>query len=291
MKSSKRKQDLMDRLRRCQEELEDRRAEAIKLKQKFKISAQIPDTEVKFLKLHEGEEGVGPDQPIRGVFTISQRGAVLLKGGQALVTFQEEKVASQILKISKCRISCEDTSVEVKPRPITLDAAMKFEVHLDVSRKEVNVSNIPASMSEERTKDRLELSFSKTSRGGGEVEEVEYDEDSGTGKITFLHPGVAERLALSGRYNVHLENSVDVGVGPSFQYKLQKFQTFCCLTKKTVLLEDIEDVEDEEDLQDHLEIHLQKPSNSGGEIESIRYVSGGKHLQAFFREDTFDADL
>lgn len=33
------------------------------------------------------------------------------------------------------------------------------------------------------------MSFSRPSRGGGEVEKVEYDENTGTGKITFLHPG------------------------------------------------------------------------------------------------------
>lgn len=38
-------------------------------------------------------------------------------------------------------------------------------------------------------KDRLEMSFSRPSRGGGEVERVEYDENTGTGCVTFLHPG------------------------------------------------------------------------------------------------------
>lgn len=47
-------------------------------------------------------------------------------------------------------------------------------------------------------------------------------------------------------------------------------------------------MEDEEDLQDHLEIHFQKPNNSGGEIENIKYISKGKSLQAFFSEDKID---
>lgn len=38
-------------------------------------------------------------------------------------------------------------------------------------------------------KDRLEMSFSRPSRGGGEVESVEYDKNTGTGQITFLYPG------------------------------------------------------------------------------------------------------
>ena len=64
-----------------------------------------------------------------------------------------------------------------------------LQVHLDVSRKELKLSNVPPSMPEERVADRLELSFSRPSRGGGEVERVEYDQNTGTGRITFLCPG------------------------------------------------------------------------------------------------------
>lgn len=41
-------------------------------------------------------------------------------------------------------------------------------------------------------------------------------------------------------------------------------------------------MEDEEDMQDYLEIHFQKPSNYGGEIENIKYISKRKAPQAFF---------
>lgn len=51
-------------------------------------------------------------------------------------------------------------------------------------------------------------------------------------------------------------------------------------------MDDIEDMEDEEDMQDHLEIHFQKPSNYGGEIESVKYISKGKVLRAFFLCDS-----
>ncbi|KAA8578511.1 hypothetical protein FQN60_012563 [Etheostoma spectabile] len=153
---ARRRKDLLDKLKSCQAQLEVRRVESTKLKQKFKIYAQIPDTEVKFSAPVE-EEVDGDSQPIRGVFAISQKAGVLLHGGQALITFEEEKVASQVLKIAKCSVSCEDTTVDV---------------HLDVSRKELKLSNIPPSMPEERVADRLEVSFSRPSRGGGEVEKT-----------------------------------------------------------------------------------------------------------------------
>ncbi|XP_074514366.1 N-myc-interactor [Sebastes fasciatus] len=284
-KLGKGKQELMDELKRCQAELEAKRAECTRMQQKFKIYAQIPDTEVEFKS--QSEEDMDDDsQPIRGKFAISQRPTVLLQGGQALITFEEEKVAYQILKLAKCSVSCDNINLDVKPKRVTMDPTVKFEVHLNVSRKDVKVCNIPPSMPEERIKDRLEMSFSRPSRGGGEVESVEYDKNTGTGQVTFLHPGVAENLALRASYRVDLDSEVIVPVGSIFKYQLHQFQTFCGSPKRTILLDDIEDKEDEEDLQDHLEIHFQKPSNYGGEIESIKYISGGKTLQAFFCDDS-----
>ncbi|XP_029386326.1 N-myc-interactor [Echeneis naucrates] len=283
-KFAKCKQDLLEKLRRYQAELELKRAESTKLEQKFKIYAQIPETEVRF-NTQDKKECDDDSQPIRGVFTIRQRSTVPLQGGQALVTFEEEKVASQILKIAKCSVSCDNKSVEVKPKRITIDPVVKFEVHLDVSRMDLNVCNIPPSMPEERMKDRLEMSFSRPSRGGGEVKRVDYDANTGIGHITFLHPGVAEGLVLRGSYYVGLDSKVNVQVGPIYKHKLRKFQTFSGSPKRTLLLDGIQDVTDEDDLQDHLEIHFQKPSNCGGEIESIKYLSRGKAVQAIFCED------
>lgn len=64
-----------------------------------------------------------------------------------------------------------------------------LQVHLDISKRKIKLSNVFSSFAEERIKDRLEMSFSKPSRGGGEVERVEYDSNSGTALVTFLQPG------------------------------------------------------------------------------------------------------
>uniref|UniRef100_A0A1A8EWV0 N-myc (And STAT) interactor n=2 Tax=Nothobranchius korthausae TaxID=1143690 RepID=A0A1A8EWV0_9TELE len=288
---SRKKQDLQEKLGKCRKQMETKRAESAKLKERFKIYAPIPHTEVKFLApMKEKECTDEMNHLIRGLFTISQQVTFLLQGGQALLTFEEEKVASQILKMAHCRVTCEDSSLDVKPKRITMETPVKFEVHLDVSRKELQVLDVPPSMPEERIKDRLEMSFSKSSRGGGEVESVDYDEESRKGRVTFLHPGVAVDLAVRGDYIVDLEHEEHLKVEPSYRYDLQKFQTFCGSVKRTILLDSIGGKADEEDLQDHLEIHFQKPSNSGGEIECIRYISEGKTLQAFFSEDKMDME-
>ncbi|XP_034042667.1 N-myc-interactor [Thalassophryne amazonica] len=282
--AEKHNQHLLEKLRRCHAALEDKRAESMILNKKFKISAALPAMEVNFSRQTTEDDGDG-DQFIQGVFAISQKPAVILKGGQALLTFEEEKVASQVLKIPKCSVLYEETQLDVKPKRVSVEPTVKFELHLSVSRKELIVSDIPSSMSVEQTKDRLHINFSRPSRGGGEVENIEYDQNTGTGHITFLHPGVAESLALRGRYTVDLQSPVSVHVGPVCKKQLRKFQTFCGVPKRTILLDEIRDFGDEEDLQDVLEIHFQKPSNYGGEIENIKYISKGKRLQAFFCED------
>lgn len=281
------KEILRERLKSNLAEVEASKLERQKLQQRFKVYAAISDSKVVFARKVTEEEEEGESRTdIKGVFTITQKPAVILSGGQALITFEEEKVASQILKMAKCLVSCEKDKLDVKPRSLKLDSTVKFEIHLDVSRKSIRFSDVPPTMEEERMRDRLEMSFSRPSRGGGEVGSVEYDKRTGAGLVTFLNTGVAENLAMNGTFPADLDSRTTVAVQPVYDYQLKKFQTFCGTLKRTILLDDVKDVEDEEDLQDHLEIHFQKPSNYGGEVESIKYLSAGKKVCAFFTEDT-----
>ncbi|MGH0148988.1 UNVERIFIED_CONTAM: hypothetical protein FKN15_021172 [Acipenser sinensis] len=177
--------------------------------------------------------------------------------------------------------------MDVKPSRVALDTTVKFEVQLNVSLKKIEVSNIPPILPEERIRDKLELNFSKPSLGGGEVENVEYNKDSGTAVITFLHTGVAERLAMMKTYPFDTGHKVsEVFVSLCTEHQIKKFQTFCGTSRRTVLLSGISDVLDEEDLQDNLEIHFQKPNNYGGEVENIKYNAQGQTTVAYFNEET-----
>ncbi|XP_076854435.1 N-myc-interactor [Brachyhypopomus gauderio] len=285
-------QDLMKKLQHCKEQLKIKKAETDSLQQRFKIKAQVPEKKMKFTRVEKDEldEREDPGHNTKAVFTITQRPSVLLKGGQALITFEEEKVAEQILRLAKCTVSCDKDKVDVKPYGITLEPSVKFEVHISVSKMRVDFSNAPSQLPEDRMRDRLELSFSKPSRGGGEVEALEYDPKTGKGRVTFVNTGVAENLVLKQKFFVDIGNGMEVDVGPVYEYQLKKFQTFSGVPKRTVMFGGIQDVTDEEDLQDHLEIHFQKPSNYGGEVETIKFLSAGKKMRAFFSEDSSDVE-
>ncbi|XP_030642940.1 N-myc-interactor-like [Chanos chanos] len=277
-------QDLSRKLQKLQQELKAKQAETTSLQQRFKIRAVIPEKRVKFTEVVKNEEEYEEYQNIKGIFTITQRPSFVLRGGQALITFEEEKVADQILRLAKCSVACDTVKMDVKPRQIPLGPSVKFEVHLEVSKRTIKFSQAPLNQDEDRMRDRLEISFSKPSQGGGEVDRVDYDKKTGTGIITFLNTGVAENLSLKRKHCVNAGREVMVDVAPSYDFQLKKFQTFSGVPKRTVLLDGIRDELDEEDLQDHLEIHFQKPSNYGGEVETIKYISK-KELTAFFSED------
>ncbi|KAL4635574.1 N-myc-interactor [Arapaima gigas] len=266
---------LKKQLEEYKEMLQNKKAEYDLLQQKFKIKAEIPEKKVKFTNVKKEEAEEEDYGTIEGKFTITCRPSVPLKAGQALITFEEEAVAEKILMLPKCSVQCEGTKIDIKPIRVILEPSVKFEVHLSVSKTKVRFSNAPPVLPEDRMKDRLELSFSKPSCKGGEVEELKYDPKTGSGQVTFLDTGVAEHLSLKKNYPINVGKNLNVDVYPYFEYQLKQFQTFCGVSKRTVLLSGIKDILEEEDLQDHLEIYFQKPSNYGGEVETIKYLSGG----------------
>uniref|UniRef100_UPI00398E406E N-myc-interactor-like isoform X2 n=1 Tax=Pristiophorus japonicus TaxID=55135 RepID=UPI00398E406E len=282
---------LKDKLLQLENELQRKRAHCDLLSTKCQIKAVLPEQNIKFTK---SEESVPTDKEgdeflkIKCCYTILPKVSLLLQNGQALITFEEEQVANEILKASKHQINLDPGKLNMKVQPIKLDTARKFEIHLDISRKMVKVSKIPDVLPEEQMRDKLEINFSKPSQGGGEVEEIIYDCLSGTAIVTFVEKGVAQRVAERKEYCIiiNAETSIWVAVESGIDYSLEKFQTFNGICKRTVLLSDIKSGMEEEELQDKLEIHFQKPSNHGGEVVNIKYVPKDKQLTMYFEEDT-----
>lgn len=61
------------------------------------------------------------------------------------------------------------------------------------------------------------------------------------------------------------------------------------MARRTVLLTGIPSISDEETMQDSLEVHFQKSSSGGGEIEAIAFNPvGHKKLAVFDNDDSAD---
>lgn len=65
-------------------------------------------------------------------------------------------------------------------------------------------------------------------------------------------------------------------------------QMFSGTSRKTVLLTGINaEQKDEENVEDMIEIHFQKPSNGGGEVDQVTYIPKGTKT-AYFEIDKAD---
>ncbi|NXP17259.1 NMI protein, partial [Scytalopus superciliaris] len=202
-----------------------------------------------------------------------------LNQNQALLTFDDEEVAQRLTKKGKHSVSLDNRTVDVKAVPATLEMGITFELHATISGRKICVSDIPElHIPEDWIRDKLELNFYKTEQGGGgEVEDVTYDRQSRTAVITFLRPGASSNFVGCVKYPFFAHGrSYRVSVSPSVDLRLKNCQPYYGISKKTILLKGIQEMEeDEESIQDMIEIHFQKPSNGGGEIEKIKYVSKG----------------
>ncbi|NXY63457.1 NMI protein, partial [Callaeas wilsoni] len=209
-----------------------------------------------------------------------------LNQNQALLTFEDEGVAQRLTKMSRHTVNLDNTKANVTVRPFELEMGFQFELHVTVSGKKINVSEIPElPIPKDWMRDKLELSFYKAEQaaGGGEIENVTYNKESGTAVITFLKPGASNNFVGCTKYLFCAEGRCfKLAVSPHFDFRLRKFQPYCRVSKKTILLKGIPEVEeDEESVQDMIEIHFQKPSNGGGEIEKIKYTSRGAAYVCF----------
>ncbi|NXH16265.1 NMI protein, partial [Bucco capensis] len=197
---------------------------------------------------------------------------------QALLTFEDEAVAQRLLKMDKHTLNLDSEIADVRVKPPTLEMGVKFELHLTISGRKIIVSEVPElSIPDDWMRDKLELNFYKSEHGGGEVEHVKYDRRSRTAVITFLRCGATQNIVRCTKYPFFLSGRCyRLSVSPDTNAHLEKFQIYCGVSKKTILLKGIPELDnDDESIQDMIEIHFQKPSNSGGEIENIKYTSKG----------------
>uniref|UniRef100_A0A8B9VE34 N-myc and STAT interactor n=1 Tax=Anas zonorhyncha TaxID=75864 RepID=A0A8B9VE34_9AVES len=251
-----------------------------------KIEKKIADMKVEFTHMEDTKDDF-PDNNTRCVFSVTSKIPFKLNQNQALLAFEDAEVAQRLIKMGKHSLHLDRKTTDVKAVPFTLGMGIKFELHITISGKKIDVSEIPElSLPDDWVRDKLELNFYKSKDGGGEVENVKYDKKSRTAVITFLKPGVANGFVRSTKCPFSVNGrQYRLHVSPSTNVHLEKLQLYAGISKNSILLKGIAETEDdEESIQDMIEIHFQKPSNGGGETDRIKYVSKGAIWVCFEEE-------
>ncbi|EMP40531.1 60S ribosomal protein L27 [Chelonia mydas] len=254
--------------------------------EKYKAPPSLPDRKMLF-KGHVTEaEDVN-------ALVVAPRVQRALPGGSALLTFEEPEVAQRILEMKWHEVKLDESAgcegrLRVQAEPVELLLPSALEIEMKLSDRCILLSSLPRlDLSEEQLLDKLEIFFSKKKNGGSEVEQRELLSDSGHVVLTFVHNGVAEQLAKKGRFQVPIgKQTYELKVTPYICGQITDLQVRPSICAKTVLLSGISDILDEESMRDALEIHFQKPSRGGGEVDALGYVPVGKQGLAVFEEDT-----
>uniref|UniRef100_A0A8C9FQM1 NID domain-containing protein n=1 Tax=Pavo cristatus TaxID=9049 RepID=A0A8C9FQM1_PAVCR len=172
------------------------------------IKKKVAEMKVEFTHM-EDTGGVVPDMNTRCVFSVTTRIPFKLNQNQALLTLEDEEVAQRLTKMGKHTVNLDGTTADVKVVPFTLGMGVRFELHVTISGKKINVSEIPElPIPDEWMRDKLELNFYKSEHGGGEVENVKYDKRSRTAVITFTRPGGIVCHVLLAGYTSHIVHSL-----------------------------------------------------------------------------------
>ncbi|XP_077303851.1 N-myc-interactor [Lithobates pipiens] len=249
------------------------------------LKSQLPTKNINFKEALTTAENQSDDTPLDIAYTcfLTSGRPFILGPGQALLTFEEERVAGSVIAKKRHFLETNGGRVNVEAQHPQLDKSVKFEVHMDISRKKIKISNLPEDIPEETLKDKVELTFYKSSIGGAEIEKVEYDRDDNTAYVTYLQAGVAERV-LKRPYHQFMAGEIQVM--PCVNIELNKLQMFSAASPRSVLLTGIKNVDDDEedDVQDIIQIHFQKESNGGGEVENIVFSKDGRKT-LIFEED------
>ncbi|XP_028311093.1 interferon-induced 35 kDa protein [Gouania willdenowi] len=211
-----------------------------------------------------------------------------MDGGTALVRFEEEVVAKKILDLKQHQVELSaDVSIVVEAQPVHLVLPSLVEIDTKVCPRRILISDLPnMDVDMDVLLSKLEIHFSKSRNGGGEVEECELLPDSGTVVITFVSEDVAKGLTEKEHHHVMLTNKKKhrVRVTTFLKGQITHFKTKTTPCPRTVLLTGIPTIMEHETLQDLLEIHFQKTRNGGGEIESFLYNPVGQKTTALFGE-------
>ncbi|XP_072468037.1 N-myc-interactor isoform X2 [Notamacropus eugenii] len=249
------------------------------------IKKNIPKKKMKFTSM-ENPKDVSQYSDISCSFQVTTQLEYKLQQGQALITFEDEKVAQNVIKRGKHLVEFENEKVKLIAKAVPLKTGVSFQVHTKISKKKIDVTEIPDILPEEQMRDKLELTFSKSKYGGGEVENVEYHKNSQRAVITFLENGVADNILKHQKYPLFISTCChQVTVSPHMENVIEKLQVFSGISKRTVLLMGLKNIQgDEESIEDEIHIHFQKGSNGGGDVDVVKCALKKPQI-AYFEAD------
>ncbi|XP_044537765.1 N-myc-interactor-like [Gracilinanus agilis] len=237
----------------------------------YLVKRNIPTEKMKFPSVKSPEDD-SQYLNISCSFQVTTQFEYELKRGQALINFEDEQIAQNVIKRGKHHVTFDKEEMKLMAKPVPPKTGLIFQVLSKISKKKINVAGIPNELPEEQMRDKLALSFSKSQNGGGEIEQVEYNINTQTAVITFLQNGVADNILKHKKYPLYSNTSCyQAVVSPHMEKHVKKLQIFSEISKRTVLVTGFRNIQDDEEgIEEDIFIHFQKGSNGGGDVDFVK---------------------
>ncbi|XP_055983800.1 interferon-induced 35 kDa protein [Sorex fumeus] len=267
------------KLQMCLQKLQQRSKELKDLQDK--VPFPVPEVPLVFRGHTQGHIQQGREETKTVISNL--RICYPLSGGSALITFDDPMVAERILQRREHQIDLEECRLRVQVEPLELPMVTSIQVSSKMNSRRVLISGFPAGLklSEEELLDKLEIFFGKSKNGGGDVESRELL--PGGVMLEFAEEKVAQRLCQMGQFTVQLgTQEVALRISPYMSGKVEDAKFQFQPVDRSVLVFNIPDVLDSPELHDILEIHFQKPTRGGGEVEALAVVPSGQQGLAVF---------
>ncbi|KAM4859346.1 LOW QUALITY PROTEIN: N-myc-interactor [Thomomys bottae] len=242
----------------------------------FQIEENIPGAQMKFASVENSKN----NSQFFSASCSFQVSSQIFYALQVLITFEEEKVVQNVIAkgIHYVKREAVNLEVTVQAQQVSLNIGVRFQVHIDVSKMKISVTEIPDALPEDQM-DKLELSFCKSGLGGGEVECMHYDKESHSAVISFVEE-IADRILKKKDYPL-MNKCHRVTVALFIEKHLKKY-SFSGVSQRMVLLTGLEAIQmDEEMVEDLVSIHFQWEKN-GGE-GNVKYSLAQPYI-AYFKE-------
>ncbi|XP_070813106.1 N-myc-interactor isoform X1 [Pituophis catenifer annectens] len=253
----------------------------------FSLQQSLLKKKMKFMHLEDAKDEDDCTN-MSCCFHLATKIPLTVNRGEALIQFEEESVAQHLIRKHNHIINLENKEIALKACPAVLATGTTFKIQVKLSQREIYVSNIPnINIPEEWMREKLELLFYKAKLG--EIQKILYNPFLQEAKVIFCQPIALNKIIRHGQYCINVFGKTHfLTVSPLKKCDVENVQMFSGISKKAVLLTGISaEQKDEENVEDMIEIHFQKPSNGGGEVDRVTYIHEGTKI-AYFEIDQAD---
>ncbi|XP_062593153.1 protein mono-ADP-ribosyltransferase PARP14-like, partial [Saccostrea cucullata] len=210
------------------------------------------------------------------------------KNNTAIITFEDPNVVKSVLKRQESSaLVMNKQPIEIEEYHLPADSEVKGESD-DLEVRAVKVTNLPPKTSE----DQIELFFENSRKsGGGEVEKVEFDEDSNSAVVWFKDADLVKSVLQKQESSALLINKQEIEVEEYHPPADSESEAESDLEEEEVTAVKVMNLPPKA-TEEQIELFFENPRKSGGgEVEKVEFDKDSNSAVVWFKDPEIVASV